>query len=529
MKVIKPKTFTPALLAYSSAVETYATWAAGTTYAINAIVDYGQSLYRSLQASNLGRQPDTNPTWWVLLGPDNRHSMFDSQVSTATTATNNLTVVVDAGTINSAGLVGLVGKRLNVWLTSAASSFTSRASAATFVDYAGVVRTAATNVPRYTHDGGTLLPLGLLIEGLKINWILQSATFENFSWTKLRATVTANTGAAPDGTTAADTLTGDGTSGGPTSVHQSGPVSANAAYTLSVWAKAGTATWLVIYGFDGTTTAGQWFDLSAGTIGQTGTGMAAPRIQAFPGGWYRCSVSMTVGASATTLRMEFAQAVANGAALTGDTKTLSLWGAQLETGSVATSYIATTTSAVTRSPDVGSAGPVVYSRTVNLDVTIVADWYQYFFGESTQLGEAVFVDVPPYASSQLSVSIHGDSSVAVGSLAFGSAYDLGETQFGASAGITDYSIKETDEFGTVTFVPRPFAKRMTAQMQLDTAQINAVQRILAGVRAQPCVWVGDDNVDLFAPLVVFGWYRDFSIEVAYPTTSLVTLEIEGLT
>lgn len=530
MKVIKPKTFTAGLLSYSSAVETAAAWSSGTTYALGAIVDYGESLYESLQGTNLNKQPDTNPTWWQRIGPDNRHAMFDQQVSTATSATSPLVVSVNTGAINSAALVGLVGAKLNIWLTSAAASFTSRGSSATFVDFQGVVQTASTNVRRYGHNPTTLLPTGLMIEAAATNLALRSAEFDNASWTKQRVSVTANSVAAPDGATAADLVTGTGAAGGAMSVQQSVTVSGSTAYTISVWAKAGTATWLVIYGFDGTTTPGQWFHLSgAGAIGQTDAGMSAPKIEAFPNGWFRCSVVRTTGSGATSLRAEFAQAAANGTTIAADTKTFYLWGAQVEAGSAATSYVVTTGTTATRSADVGTGATVVYSKSINLDGTILSDWYQYFFEEAVQLGEVVVTDVTPYVNGQLSISLHGSSTVEVGNLLFGTFYDIGETEFGATAGITDYSVKETDQFGDVTFVPRTFAKRLTARMQLDAAQMNKVQRVLADVRATPCVWIGADDATLYAPLIVYGWYRDFSIDVAYPTTSFVSLEVEGLT
>ena len=79
-----------------------------------------------------------------------------------------------------------------------------------------------------------------------------------------------------------------------------------------------------------------------------------------------------------------------------------------------------------------------------------------------------------------------------------------------------------------TFVRRDFSKRLTARLMLPNTQINRVQRVLADLRAQPAIWVTSDVPDL-APLTVYGFFRDFNIEVAYPTESFCSLEIEGLT
>jgi len=54
-----------------------------------------------------------------------------------------------------------------------------------------------------------------------------------------------------------------------------------------------------------------------------------------------------------------------------------------------------------------------------------------------------------------------------------------------------------------------------------------VYSTLAALRATPAVWVGSDNYQL-SPLVVFGYCKDFSINVAYATHSTATLEITGM-
>ncbi len=176
----------------------------------------------------------------------------------------------------------------------------------------------------------------------------------------------------------------------------------------------------------------------------------------------------------------------------------------------------------------GLAGPVVYSRSMLLDGTVITDWYQYFFEPAVQLGDVVLTDLPPYGNAHITVAITGPGIVKCGQLTLGTFYALGDTQYGASAGIIDYSRKDTNATtGATTFVRRRFSKRMSASLMLDNAQLNKVQRVLADLRATPCAWIGTDAPG-FEPLTLFGFYRDFSLDVAYPTTSLCTLEIEGL-
>jgi hypothetical protein len=176
----------------------------------------------------------------------------------------------------------------------------------------------------------------------------------------------------------------------------------------------------------------------------------------------------------------------------------------------------------------GIAGPVVYSATKVLDGTIIADWYQYFFEPKVQLTEVVFSNLPPYSDMHITVDIFGTGTVKCGVLAVGSSYFLGETELGASIGIIDFSRKETSAAGVTSFNKRKFSKRMTTQLWLDNANLNKVEQILVDLRATPCAWIGTE-VAGFEPLTVFGFYRDFSLDIAYQKQSYCHLEIEGLT
>jgi hypothetical protein len=175
-----------------------------------------------------------------------------------------------------------------------------------------------------------------------------------------------------------------------------------------------------------------------------------------------------------------------------------------------------------------SNGTEMFRQIVELDAAVITDWYQYYFEESAQVTEVVMEGVPPYSVTRVTVTLEGSGNVLLGGILFGTLYTIGDTEYGATAGITDYSVKETDEFGTTTFVKRDFAKRMSARMMLDNVQLRKVQNVLSELRATPCVWVGTDD-DTYSPLVVYGFYREFSLEISYPTKSYCSLDIEGLT
>jgi len=170
----------------------------------------------------------------------------------------------------------------------------------------------------------------------------------------------------------------------------------------------------------------------------------------------------------------------------------------------------------------------VYDVTQAIDSTPLESWQDYFFGGYDLSAALVFENVPQYLTGQVVVTISGTGTVSCGGALFGALYELGETQFGASAGITDYSSKSTNVYGVTKIVRRAFSKRASTKLMLDSTALRRVQTLLANLRATPCLWVGADDTQTFAPLVVYGYWRDFALEIAYPRTSYCSLEIEGM-
>jgi hypothetical protein len=94
----------------------------------------------------------------------------------------------------------------------------------------------------------------------------------------------------------------------------------------------------------------KWFDLTNGTTG--GSGTSVTEIEPIGDGWFRCSFSRAAS-STTNANFIYASNSTITASFAGDdTSGLFIWGAQLETGSFASTYIPTTTTALTRNADV---------------------------------------------------------------------------------------------------------------------------------------------------------------------------------
>jgi len=238
----------------------------------------------------------------------------------------------------------------------------TRASTATFYNASGVLSTAAINAPRFDYNPVTLAPMGLLIEEQRTNLVLRSEQFENASWVSLVTTVTANATTAPDGTLTGDILVPNMVSTGH-ATYQDIIVSSGVAYAHTVYAKAAGYSWLAMRPSSGTAPFA-YFNLTAGTIGTVGAGLTAS-ITPVGNGWYRCTVIFTMGSA--TNRFHLYPAQQNGdIVFAGDgTSGIYVWGAQLEAGAFATSYIPTTTTALTRNADVASMTGTNFSSWYN--------------------------------------------------------------------------------------------------------------------------------------------------------------------
>jgi hypothetical protein len=185
-----------------------------------------------------------------------------------------------------------------------------------------------------------------LIEKVRTNLILQSQTFQT-TWGPIRASVSTDTTTAPDGTTTADTLF-DSVDANIHYIRQNFSALTGPA-TISVFAKANQLSQIQLVAAGGTTPMGRGFNLSTGTtfaesVGGVVSNDLGQSITAVGNGWYRCTMSWT-----STGQNDFwlLTSVGGAATFTGTgTNGVFIWGAQLETGDIATDYIPTTTAAV---------------------------------------------------------------------------------------------------------------------------------------------------------------------------------------
>jgi len=170
----------------------------------------------------------------------------------------------------------------------------------------------------------------------------------------------------------------------------------------------------------------------------------------------------------------------------------------------------------------------VYNETFNLTSDSgVNNWYDYFFEPIIRRGDLVVTDLPIYGNPIIQVIATADgSTVRIGTMVIGQSLYIGISLAGARVGIQDYSRKVVDEFGNWTIVQRAFSKRADYKVWVENAKVDPVAEFLATIRATPCVFSADSD---FTSLQIFGFFKDWSIEIPGPNESYCNLSIEGLT
>ena len=349
-----------------------AQWVSGFSYASGALawsVISGR-IYRRLSAGSSTTDPANDAVNWVLL------SVVVEQTDIGT-APNEIPLNQYLGSMayedhDSVAITGGVATLSNATLANATiAAGTATLSSATVTT--GVLTTADITTLRQTTEISTVEPTlnlnfarsktldprvtfvrasegrfwdGKTFAKAEENLLLQSQTFETANWAPTAATVTANTTAAPDGTTTADTLTAQASA----SIHVLGQGVGGSTLdrVFSVFAKAGTHNFVQFcFAGDGVTFAN--FDLGSGVVG-TKAAAATSSITSLGNGWYRCTIGFV---STTSLSVEVAlvasaSAVRRESWTAAGTETIFIWGAQLEQRSAVTAYTPTTTAPITR-------------------------------------------------------------------------------------------------------------------------------------------------------------------------------------
>ena len=172
------------------------------------------------------------------------------------------------------------------------------------------------------------------------------------------------------------------------------------------------------------------------------------------------------------------------------------------------------------------------TETFDLRSTIPASgWYNWLYASYEYPIYQILWEFPQYAAnSVLEITITTRSGQAMcGHVAIGRQRYLGVSQYDATIGIDDYSIKGTDSLGRTYLAQGAYAKRANVKFWLTNTDLDAIQSALASIRGSSAIF--DCNNGQAAPyqaLIICGYYSAFDIAIPGFLRSLCNIEIKGL-
>lgn len=169
---------------------------------------------------------------------------------------------------------------------------------------------------------------------------------------------------------------------------------------------------------------------------------------------------------------------------------------------------------------------VVYQEVRSLrNSTSGSSFYTWGFSRIKRRTWALSLKLPPYANALVTLCLRKPGGTArCGMFAIGPIVDLGKTLMGLGAEIKDFSETSFNFDGSSKTQIRPWAKRITADVSVDSDQVDVVYEALADYRQRPIVWVGSPNYGLS---IAFGRYSSFKPVIKGATRWEMALQIEG--
>lgn len=171
-------------------------------------------------------------------------------------------------------------------------------------------------------------------------------------------------------------------------------------------------------------------------------------------------------------------------------------------------------------------GIVYESRTPLSGGLSESSWHSYFYTPIDRRTQLVLTDLPKALDAKVHIAVEELSSPAqIGELILGRAIEIGQTQYGASVSIIDYSKKERDDFGNLIVTQRRYTQLAEYPIQMPRQSADVVYQLLAGLRTEPTLFIGTTE---HSSLVVYGIYRDMRITFDNYATCVATLEVEEI-
>lgn len=175
---------------------------------------------------------------------------------------------------------------------------------------------------------------------------------------------------------------------------------------------------------------------------------------------------------------------------------------------------------------------LIYDQTQDLlSYAGIYDWYTYFTTSFSQKGSAIFTNLPTITGASIVVTFtKATGNVEVGGLILGKSVDIGAIQYGAVDDALNFSKIERDVFGNSSLTQRRTVPKTDQTLWAKYSLLQNIRAVRESLNAVPALWAGvsDDESQVFDSLLVFGVYKQFSINVANTSHAVITLELEEM-
>lgn len=171
---------------------------------------------------------------------------------------------------------------------------------------------------------------------------------------------------------------------------------------------------------------------------------------------------------------------------------------------------------------------VVFDKTQNLISSEgITSWWAWFFSPIKRATRAIFSGLPAFKAASIEITITTDtgSTAECGVCLLGTSTETGATLAGVSFGVQSHSRKEQDAWGNYSITRRGFSKKLRCKVLVERNQADTAGRLFASLIDTPALFIASDAYDM---TVIYGFVKDFDVNIAYFNYSECSLDIEGM-